>query len=63
NVLLEYLPEQLTEEELIEIVKEVIEAGDYTMKDIGKIMKDVMPKIQGKADGKMVNAVVRKILA
>ena len=63
DVLLEYLPKQLTEDELTEIVREVIEAGDYTMKDMGKIMKDVMPKIQGKADGKMVNAVVRKILA
>lgn len=63
DVLLEYLPKQLTEEELTEIVREVIEAGDYTMKDMGKIMKDVMPKIQGKADGKMVNEVVRKILA
>lgn len=63
NVLLEYLPKQLTEDELTEIVREVIEAGDYTMKDMGKIMKDVMPKIQGKADGKMVNEVVRKILA
>lgn len=63
DVLLEYLPKQLTEDELTEIVREVIEAGDYTMKDMGKIMKDVMPKIQGKADGKMVNEVVRKILA
>lgn len=63
DVLLEYLPKQLTEDELTEIVREVIEAGDYTMKDMSKIMKDVMPKIQGKADGKMVNEVVRKILA
>lgn len=62
-VLLEYLPEQLTEEELTHIVSEVIESGGYTMKDIGKIMKEVMPKVQGRADGKMVNGIVRKILA
>ncbi len=64
EILLEYLPEQLTEEELTELVREVVEAGGYnSMKDMGKIMKDIMPKIQGKADGKMVNEVVRKILA
>lgn len=63
-ILLEYLPKQLTEEELTEIVKDVLEKGGYTsMKDMGKIMKDVMPKVQGKADGNMVNQVVRKILA
>ena len=63
-ILLEYLPKQLSEEELTEIVKEVIDQGGYTsMKDMGKIMKDVMPKVQGKADGNMVNQVVRKILA
>lgn len=63
-ILLEYLPKQLTEEELTEIVKEVLDQGGYTsMKDMGKIMKDVMPKVQGKADGNMVNQVVRKILA
>ncbi len=63
-ILLEYLPKQLSEEELTEIVKEVLDQGGYTsMKDMGKIMKDVMPKVQGKADGNMVNQVVRKILA
>lgn len=63
-ILLEYLPKQLSEEELTEIVKEVLENGGYTsIKDMGKIMKDVMPKVQGKADGNMVNQVVRKILA
>lgn len=63
-ILLEYLPKQLTEEELTEIVKDVLDKGGYTsMKDMGKIMKDVMPKVQGKADGNMVNQVVRKILA
>ncbi|MDO5028340.1 MAG: GatB/YqeY domain-containing protein [Bacillota bacterium] len=63
-ILLEYLPKQLTEEELTEIVKNVLEKSGYTsMKDMGKIMKEVMPLVQGKADGNMVNQVVRKILA
>lgn len=64
DILLEYLPEQLTEEELTEIVKKVIEEGGYTtMKDMGKIMGAVMPKVEGRADGRQVNAIVRKILA
>lgn len=63
DILLEYLPEQLTEEELTVIVKDVLEKGNYTsMKDMGSIMKDVMPKVQGKADGNMVNQIVRKLL-
>lgn len=64
DILLEYLPKQLTEEELTIIVKDVLEKGNYTsMKDMGSIMKDVMPKVQGKADGNMVNQVVKKLLA
>ncbi len=63
DILLEYLPEQLTEEDLTVIVKDVLEKGNYTsMKDMGSIMKDVMPKIQGRADGNMVNQIVRKLL-
>lgn len=63
DILLEYLPEQLTEEEIEAIVKETInEVGAKSMKDIGIIMKNVMPKVKGKADGGMVNKCVRKIL-
>ncbi len=63
DILLEYLPEQLTEEEIEAIVKETInEVGAKSMKDIGIIMKNVMPKVKGKADGGMVNKWVRKIL-
>lgn len=62
NILLEYLPKQLSQEEVEAIVKDVISEGGYTsMKDIGKIMKDVMPKIKGRADGKMVNQAVKKV--
>lgn len=63
EILLEYLPRQLTEEEVEEIVKETIKEVDAkSIKDIGLIMKSVMPKIKGKADGSMVNSIVRKYL-
>ncbi|WP_416197748.1 MAG: Glutamyl-tRNA amidotransferase [Sporanaerobacter sp.] len=63
EILLEYLPKQLTEEEVEEIVKETIKEVDAkSIKDIGLIMKSVMPKIKGKADGSMVNSIARKYL-
>lgn len=64
EVLLAYLPEQLTEEELEVIIKDAInETGAESVKDIGKIMQNVMPKTKGRADGKMINAIVRKLLS
>ena len=63
EILLKYLPEQLSEEELEEIVRETIkEINASSMKDIGKIMKTVMPKVKGRADGNLVNKEVKKIL-
>lgn len=63
EVLTGYLPSQLTQEELDGIVKEAIERlGATSMKDMGKIMADVMPKITGRADGGAVNVTVKKIL-
>ena len=63
EILLKYLPEQLTEEEVEEIVKAVIEEVDAkSMKDMGIIMKNVMPKIKGRADGSVVNKVAKKYL-
>ena len=63
EILLEYLPKQLSEEEVEEIVKETInEINATSMKDIGMIMKAVMPKIKGRSDGNVVNKVVKKIL-
>lgn len=60
DILMEYLPEQLTEEELKVMVQEAIENVDAkSMKDMGKIMGYLMPKIKGKADGSMVNAIVK----
>lgn len=63
EVLTGYLPSQLTQEELDGIVKEAIERlGATSMKDMGKIMADVMPKITGRADGGAVNVTVKKLL-
>ena len=62
DILLEYLPTQLSEEEVEAIVKEVIaEVNATSMKDIGMIMKTVMPRVKGRTDGNIVNKVVRKI--
>ena len=63
EILLDYLPEQLSEEEVEKIVKETIdEIGATSIKDIGLIMKSTMPKVKGRADGNMVNKAVRKML-
>lgn len=62
-ILLEYLPKQLTESEVQEIVQKTIEEiGANSVRDIGKIMSNVMPKIKGRADGSMVNKIVRQYL-
>ncbi|MDU1582697.1 MAG: GatB/YqeY domain-containing protein [Peptoniphilus harei] len=63
EILLKYLPEQLSGEELKEIIKKVIDENEITsMKDIGKLMKNVMPLIKGKADGKQVNLIAKELL-
>ena len=64
EILLAYLPEQLTNEELSAIVEEAIaQTGASSMKDMGKIMAAVMPKVKGRADGKMINAIVKEKLS
>ncbi|MFO7152222.1 MAG: GatB/YqeY domain-containing protein [Bacillota bacterium] len=63
EVLQEYLPQQLSEEELEKIIKETIEEiGAKDLKDLGMVMKAVLPKVKGRADGKAVNALVKKLL-
>ena len=63
EILLEYLPKQLSEAEVEEIVKATIkEINATSMKDIGLVMKSVMPKVKGRTDGNMVNRVVKRIL-
>ena len=62
DVLMEYLPKQLTHEELEAIVKEAVEkTGASSMKDMGKIMSEVMPKTKGRADGKVINEIARSL--
>lgn len=64
EILIKYLPEQLSDEELEEIVKVAVEkVGALTMKDIGKVMAEVMPKVKGKADGNQINQIVKNILS
>lgn len=63
HYLLQYLPEQLSEDEITNIVKETIsEIGANSLKDMGKVMAAVIPKVKGKADGKIVNQVVKQQL-
>ncbi len=64
KILLEYLPAQLTEEELIDIVQGVIDENNINSpRDMGLLMKHVMPKIKGRADGKMVSKVAQNLLS
>ena len=63
-VLEDYLPKKLSEEELTEKVKEIIaEVGATSMKDMGMVMKTAKEKLGVTADGKMINEIVKKILA
>lgn len=63
EVLKEYLPQQLSEEEIEVIVKETIaEVGASLSKDMGKVMSAIRPKVKGRADGKLVNELVKKNL-
>lgn len=64
KVLQGFLPEQLSVEEVkAEIDRTVTEAGASGMKDLGKVMKLLMPKVAGRADGKMVSDAVRERLS
>ena len=63
-VLQEFMPAQLSEEELEEIVDDAIaEVGATSMRDLGRVMADVMPQVAGRADGSTVSQLVREKLA
>jgi len=63
KVLMAYLPEQMTEEEIRALVAQVIsEVGAASQKDMGKVMGALSPKTKGKADNKLVSQVVRELL-
>lgn len=63
EIVKEYLPEQLSEEEVEKIVKETIIKFEFKgLQDIGPAMREIMPQLKGKADGKIVNKMMRDLL-
>ena len=64
DVIEEFMPDQLSEDELEEIVDDVIaEVGATSIRDLGRVMADVMPRVSGPADGSVVSQLVREKLA
>ncbi len=64
EILESYLPKQLSEEEIENIIKEVINSvGATSPSDIGKVMKEVMPKVKGRADGSLVKKIAENLLS
>ncbi len=63
KILKDYLPQALTEDEIKELAKEAIaEVGASTPQEMGKVMKVLMPRVQGRADGSLVSQIVRDLL-
>lgn len=63
GILMAYLPEQLSETEIRRLVEEALQAtGAQGPKEMGKVMGYLMPKVKGKADGKLVNQLVKEAL-
>ncbi len=64
EILRSFLPQQLSEDEILTLVDEAIkETNALETKDLGKVMKSLMPKISGRADGKVVHQMVRQKLS
>lgn len=63
DVLEKYLPAGMTPEAVEAAVKEIVDAMDPGQKNMGSVMKAVMAKLKGQADGKLINQIVRKLLA
>ncbi len=63
DILMKYLPEQLNETEVRTLVEQAVaEAKAVSPRDMGKVMAVLMPKVKGRADGKLVNTIVRELL-
>ncbi|GAA0078763.1 GatB/YqeY domain-containing protein [Clostridium sp. CTA-5] len=63
EILLKYLPQQLSEEEIKQIVEDSAqEMGANSIKDMGKVMSAIKPKVVGRADGKLVSQIVKEYL-
>jgi uncharacterized protein len=64
EILKKYLPEQLSDEELRKLVKESItKVGAKEIKDTGKVMSDLMPKVKGKADNSEISKIIKEFLS
>lgn len=62
----EFAPEEMSEEQIQAVIRQVLDdlgISEPTGKDKGRIMKELMPKVKGRADGKLVNALVGKLFA
>lgn len=64
KVVQEFMPAQMSDDEVVSIIQKAItEAGAVSVKDMGKVMKVLMPQLTGKADGKMVGEKVKELLS
>ncbi len=64
EILSVYMPDQMSEEEITKLVREVIsQTGATSFSDMGKVMGVLMPKVKGKADGNLVSGIVKKELS
>lgn len=64
QVIEKYLPQPLTQEELEAIIKEVVNQENATsIKDMGKVMKSLQPKVMGRADNKLISEIIKKHLS
>ena len=64
DILLKYLPEQLSDAEIKALAEKAIKATGVSVKaDMGKVMKELMPSVKGKADGKKVNEILSSLLS
>ena len=64
DVLMEYLPKQMSEDELAAVIRDTIaEVGASSMKDMGKVMAAVKAKTIGRADGRMINEIAKGLLS
>ncbi|MFQ3567173.1 MAG: GatB/YqeY domain-containing protein [Aggregatilineales bacterium] len=62
-ILEEFLPQQLTRDEIVALARDaIVQSGAQSAKDMGKVMSVLMPRVKGQADGKLVNEVVRELL-
>jgi uncharacterized protein YqeY len=64
EILKKYLPEQLSEKEVEKIIKETIKKlGAKDIKDMGRVMKELMPKLKGRVEGSLISKIVKDLLA